>query len=156
VALDQPVAIGVRLKVVHRLGERDVGIAGEHFGHGLVPAVISPFVLAKIGPRNGRELFLTAELFDAHRAQELGLINYVVSEAELDAKVNERIEQLLQAAPGAQTAAKELIRTVAYQPKEAVRQYTANLIAQLRASDEGREGMSAFLEKRKPSWQEAS
>jgi methylglutaconyl-CoA hydratase len=123
---------------------------------GLVPAVISPFVLAKIGPRNGRELFLTAELFDAHRAQELGLVNYVVPEAELDAKVNERIEQLLQAAPSAQTAAKELIRTVAYQPKEAVRQYTANLIAQLRASDEGREGMSAFLEKRKPSWQEAS
>lgn len=138
-----------------------VAVQGAKFGFsetrlGLVPAVISPFVLAKIGARNGRELFLTGERFDAQRAQELGLVNYVVPEAELDAKVNESIEQLLLAAPGAQAAAKELIRTVTHQPKEAVRAYTTNLIAQLRASDEGREGMSAFLEKRKPIWQQPS
>ncbi|MCA9936098.1 MAG: enoyl-CoA hydratase/isomerase family protein [Ardenticatenaceae bacterium] len=120
---------------------------------GIVPAVISPFVLAKIGVGNGRELFLTGERFDAQRAKEIGLVNYVVPEEELDAKVAERVAQLLLAAPGAQTAVKDLIRTVAYQPKTAVRDYTSSLIAQRRASDEGREGMSAFLEKRKPNWQ---
>ena len=67
---------------------------------------------------------------------------------------NERVAALLQAAPGAQAAGKELIRVVAFQEKTAVRDYTANLIAQRRASAEGREGMSSFLEKRKPSWQE--
>ncbi|MCP4425790.1 MAG: enoyl-CoA hydratase [Chloroflexi bacterium] len=119
---------------------------------GIVPAVISPFVLAKIGVGNGRELFLTGERFNAKRARQIGLAQHVVAEDELDAKVNERIEQLLPAAPGAQTAVKELIRAVPYQPKEAMRNYTANLIAERRASDEGREGMSSFLEKRSPNW----
>ncbi len=121
---------------------------------GLVPAVISPFVLAKIGPGNGRELYLTAERFDAVHAQKIGLINHVVEdEAELDSKVQERLDQLLLGAPGALAAAKELIRTVAYPPKEMAREYTARLLALRRASEEGREGMSSFLEKRKPSWQ---
>lgn len=121
---------------------------------GIVPAVISPFVLAKIGPGNGRELFLTGERFSAQHAQQIGLVHHVVPEAELDAKVAERVEQLLLAAPGSQAAIKELIRTVAYQPKTAVRTYTATLIAHRRASDEGKEGMSSFLEKRKPWWQQ--
>ncbi len=121
---------------------------------GIVPAVISPFVLAKIGVGNGRELFLTGERFDAQHAQAIGLVNHIVPETELDAKVAERVEQLLQAAPGAQTAVKDLIRTVAHQPKAEMRHYTSNLIAQCRASAEGREGMSAFLEKRQPWWQE--
>ncbi|MBP7997837.1 MAG: enoyl-CoA hydratase/isomerase family protein [Chloroflexi bacterium] len=121
---------------------------------GIIPAVISPFVLAKIGVAQGRELFLTGERFAAHHAQRLGLVHYLVAdEVELDAKVQERIEQLLQAAPGAIAAAKNLIRTVAYQPKTTMRENTATLIAQRRASEEGREGMSAFLEKRKPGWQ---
>lgn len=121
---------------------------------GILPAVISPFVLARIGANHARELFLTGERFDATKAQRIGLVNHVVTEADLDTAVSERIDQLLQAAPGAQAAAKELIRQVNYQPKEAMRDYTANLIAQLRDSDEGREGMSAFLQKRKPWWQD--
>ena len=122
---------------------------------GIVPAVISPFVIAKIGPANSREFFLTGEIFLAPRAKQIGLVQHVVAdEAELDAAVQERIEQLLMAAPGAQADAKNLIRTVAYQPKEKMREFTTNLIAQRRASDEGREGMSAFLEKRRPEWQE--
>ncbi len=121
---------------------------------GIVPAVISPFVLARIGAANARELFLTGERFDADHAQHIGLVNYLVPEEELDTAVNERIEQLLQAAPGAQAAAKALIQQVNHQPKAAMRDYTANLIARLRDSDEGREGMSAFLQKRKPWWQE--
>lgn len=128
---------------------------------GIVPAVISPFVLAKIGPGNGRQYFLTGERFKATEARQMGLVHHVVAdEAALDAKVAERVEQLLQAAPGAQAAAKALIRNVAYQEKTAVRAHTtvrahtAELIAQRRASDEGKEGMSAFLEKRLPWWQE--
>ena len=122
---------------------------------GILPAVISPFVLAKIGEANGRELFLTGERFDAHHAQRIGLVQHVIMEEQLDAKVNERVQQLLLAAPGAQAAAKELIRFVAKKPKGETREYTARLIAQRRASDEGREGMSSFLEKRKPTWQES-
>jgi len=121
---------------------------------GIVPAVISPFVLAKIGPGAARELFLTGERFDARRAQAIGLVHHVVAEDELDAAVAERVGQLLQAAPGAQATAKELIHTVAFRPKESTRDYTAETIARRRAGDEGREGMSAFLEKRKPWWQE--
>jgi methylglutaconyl-CoA hydratase len=120
---------------------------------GILPAVISPFVLAKIGEANGRELFLTGERFDAHHAQRIGLVQHVVPLEQLGEQVDERVQQLLQAAPGAQAAAKSLIQFVAKKPKIETREYTANLIAQRRASAEGREGMSAFLEKRKPSWQ---
>lgn len=123
---------------------------------GIVPAVISPFVLAKIGVSQSRELFLTGERFTADRARQIGLVHHLVAdEVELDARVWERVEQLLLAAPGAIAAAKELIRTVAYQPKPTTRAVTTQLIAQRRASDEGREGMSAFLEKRPPAWQRA-
>jgi methylglutaconyl-CoA hydratase len=121
---------------------------------GILPAVISPFVLARIGPGNGRELFLTGERFDARHARRIGLVHHVVAEEALDDKVRERVEQLLLAAPGAQADAKELIRTVAYRPQEEMRGYTAELIARRRASDEGREGMSSFLEKRRPAWQQ--
>jgi len=99
-------------------------------------------------------LFLTGERFMADRAKEIGLVQHVVGENELDEKVNERVAALLQAAPGAQAAGKELIRVVAYQEKTAVREYTSNLIAQRRASAEGKEGMGSFLEKRNPYWQE--
>jgi methylglutaconyl-CoA hydratase len=120
---------------------------------GIVPAVISPFVLSRIGPARARELFLTGERFDARHAQAIGLVHHVIAEDYLDTVVAERVEQLLQAAPGAQVAIKELIHTVAYRPKESMRDYTSELIARRRAGDEGREGLSAFLEKRKPSWQ---
>lgn len=120
---------------------------------GILPAVISPFVLAKIGAGAARELFLTGERFPAERARQIGLVHHVVpDEAALDEKVSERLEQLLQAAPGAQAAAKTLIRTVAQEPPEEIRAYTSLLIARRRASEEGREGMSAFLEKRDPWW----
>lgn len=121
---------------------------------GLVPAVISPFVLGKIGATYGRELFLTGARFSAERAREAGLVQYVVAEEELDAKVDELVSLLLLGAPGAQAAIKQLIRTVVGQPKAAVRDYTANLIAERRNSAEGLEGMSAFLQKREPAWQE--
>jgi len=76
-----------------------------------------------------------------------------VDEAALDAAVKQRVEQLMLAAPGALAAAKELVRHVAQRPKAESRTYTAELLARRRASAEGHEGMSAFLEKRKPDWQ---
>ena len=120
---------------------------------GIVAAVISPFVLARISASNARELLLTGERFDAPHARQIELVHHVVAdEAALDEKVAERVEQLLLAAPGAQAAIKSLIRTVSGQSKAELRAYTADLIAQRRASPEGREGMSAFLEKREPGW----
>jgi methylglutaconyl-CoA hydratase len=120
---------------------------------GLVPAVISPFVLARIGISHARKLFLTGERFDARHAQSIGLVNQVVpQEADLDIRIQEQVTQLKIGAPGAQAAAKQLIRHVAFQTRSAVRDYTAELIAELRASSEGQDGMTAFLEKRRPGW----
>jgi methylglutaconyl-CoA hydratase len=119
---------------------------------GILPAVISPFVLAKIGVGNGRELFLTGERFDAAYAQRIGLVNRVVAEEKLDEAVAERVSQLLLAAPNAQKEGKAMIRAVAHRPPAEMRGYTSGLIASRRASAEGKEGMSSFLEKRKPNW----
>ncbi len=120
---------------------------------GIVPAVIAPYVVAKIGAGNAREFFLTGERFSAEIAQRIGLIQHLAAdENELDAIVADRVEQLLQAAPGAQAVAKQIINTVADKPIPAMREHTATMIAKRRASAEGQEGMSSFLEKRKPSW----
>lgn len=121
---------------------------------GLVPAVISPFVLAKIGATHGRESFLTGELFDVNHARDIGLVHHIVAESQLDATVAERVDALLMAAPGAQGDAKALIRTVRGRPPESVRDYTSSLMASRRAGVEGQEGMAAFLEKREPDWRE--
>jgi methylglutaconyl-CoA hydratase len=120
---------------------------------GILPAVISPFVLAKIGPSAARELFLTGERFPAEHARQIGLVHHLVpDEATLDEAVQERVAALLQAAPGAQADAKGLIHEVAL-PRSDFRSLTSELIARRRATDEGREGMSSFLEKRPPFWQ---
>jgi methylglutaconyl-CoA hydratase len=135
-----------------------IAVARAKFGFsevrlGLAPAVISPFVLAKIGQGAARELFVTGSRFDAGRALQFGLVNHVVpDEAALDGAVDEAIASVLQGAPGAVTACKALSRSVGQmQPKEAF-ESTARLIAKLRAAPEGQEGMSAFLERRRPAW----
>lgn len=120
---------------------------------GLVPAVISPFVLNKIGAGCARQLFLTGERFDAAQAHHIGLVRHLASEEDLDAVVNEQAARLLEGAPGAHAVVKALVRDVQQQTIEEQRSYTADLLAKRRASDEGREGMSAFLEKRRPDWQ---
>lgn len=121
---------------------------------GIVPAVISPFVVSKIGASHARALFLSGERFDAVHARHIGLVHHIAAdEAELDALVAQRVNEYLQAAPGAQAAAKTLIGQVVSGAKAEMRAYTSELIAQRRASAEGREGMSAFLEKRPPFWQ---
>jgi methylglutaconyl-CoA hydratase len=137
----------------------DIAVAAEgtQFGFtevrlGLVPAVISPWVVARIGVTAARELFLTGERFDAQQARAIGLVRHVVPAEELDAAVDARVRELLQAAPGAITAAKALLRAVSFRAAEDVRDATASLIAERRASPEGQEGLRAFLEKRKPRW----
>jgi methylglutaconyl-CoA hydratase len=119
---------------------------------GIIPAVISPYVIAKIGVSAARELFLTGTRFTAARAQQIGLVHKVVPASELDATVERYVAEILAAAPGAIANAKQLIKDVRGQrPAEVVGLTTAR-IAEQRTSAEGQEGMRAFLEKRKPSW----
>lgn len=119
---------------------------------GLIPAVIAPFVIAKIGRSAARELFLTGERFSAARARELGLVHSVVPEDRLDAEVSRYRDALLAGAPGAQSAAKQLIAEVGRRGAADVAALCAEAIAMRRVSDEGQEGIRAFLEKREPAW----
>ena len=119
---------------------------------GIVPAVISPFVIQKIGAGRARALFLTGERFDGKEAERIGLVHRAVPAAELDAAVEKTVTELLSSGPTAVASAKELIRAVAPLSLEDAIPVTSKWIAALRATSEAREGMSAFLEKRKPSW----
>ena len=134
-----------------------VAALGTQFGFtevrlGILPAVISPYVIRKIGESAARELFLTGERFEAVRAAEIGLVRAAVPEEDLDAFVEGRVQQLLEAGPRAVAEAKALIREVAFRRVEDVQVYTVERIAEVRISPEGQEGMRAFLEKRKPGW----
>jgi methylglutaconyl-CoA hydratase len=119
---------------------------------GIVPSVISPFVLAKIGRSAARELFLTGARFDAARAREIGLVHAVVPAERLDDTVNRYVGEILSAGPEAVRKAKALIRRVAGRPAAEVSAFTAETLADRRVSREGQEGMRAFLEKRIASW----
>ena len=119
---------------------------------GILPAVISPFVLAKIGRSAARELFITGSRFSAARARELGLVHAVVAEADLDGTVRKYVEDCLSGGRDAIAAAKALIANVWNQPFEAAVPITAAALAERRVSHEGQEGLRAFLEKRKPAW----
>lgn len=121
---------------------------------GLVPAVISPYVVAAIGPRAARRYFLTAERFSASEAWRLGLVHELaMDDDDLDAKIGEIVESLLACGPVAQREGKALVRAVAHRPVTGeMLQQTSDLIARVRASPEGREGISAFLEKRRAAW----
>jgi methylglutaconyl-CoA hydratase len=119
---------------------------------GLTPAAISPYLLKRMGERNLREFFLTGERFSAARAVELGLLNAVVPAEQLDQAVDSRVRQILSGGPEALATSKELIREIGERSLEENGPYTAEVITALRMSDEGQEGMHAFLEKRKPRW----
>jgi len=134
-----------------------VAALGTEFGFtevrlGIIPALISPYVVGKIGESAARELFLTGERFEAVRAAEIGLVRAAVPAEDLDAAVEGRVSALLQSGPRAIAEAKALIREVAWRRVEDVQRYTVERISDMRVSAEGQEGMRAFLEKRKPSW----
>ncbi|MBE0433955.1 enoyl-CoA hydratase/isomerase family protein [candidate division WOR-3 bacterium] len=121
---------------------------------GLIPACISPYVVKKCGEGKCREFFLTGERLTAERALAAGLVNAVVAAEELDRVVGDYLAQLLTSGPEAVTMCKELLRTVPQMSYSDMKKYTAEVIARLRISDEGQEGMEAFFEKRKPRWTE--
>ena len=138
----------------------DIVIAesGTRFGFtetrlGILPAVISPFVVAKIGESEARALFPTGRRFDAIRAQRIGLVHEVVEgEAALDAAVNASIAEVLAAGPTAARAAKAIIREIRGLGHGSAKWHTARVIARQRTSDEAQEGFRAFDEKRQPTW----
>ena len=120
---------------------------------GLVPATIAPYVVRAIGERAARRYFQTAERFDAGTALALGLLSDVVDEHALDTRIDDLAGQLLANGPAALAAAKELALGVSGRAiDETVLSETSELIARVRVSDEGQEGLTAFLEKRKPAW----
>ena len=120
---------------------------------GLIPAVISPYVVAVIGERTARRYFQTAEKFDAQVAYRFGLLHEVVELSELDSAIDTFVCHLLKGGPNALAATKDLIFTVAHQPAtDEVIGDTAARITAVRASDEGKEGLNAFLKKRFPEW----
>ena len=130
---------------------------GAQFGFtevrlGIIPAVISTFVLPKIGPSAARRYFLTGERFGAREAQTLGLVHEVAPPDALEAKVEALIAELLRCGPRAVEAAKRLLREVAGLSRKKAIEHTVHTIARLRVSPEAQEGLGAFLEKRKPGW----
>src|SRR5690606_36607851 len=139
-----------------------IGAEGAKFGLtesrlGLLPAVISPYVIAAIGVRHARRHFATAEVFDAAQAARIGLLHEVVAADALDAAVDRQVAFLLKAGPVPSAQAKSLVRDVAWQrDRDAIDAANADLIARLRVSTEGQEGLGAFLEKRAPAWADKS
>jgi methylglutaconyl-CoA hydratase len=120
---------------------------------GILPAVIGPYAIAKIGEGQARALFLPGTRFSAARAERIGLVHEVVAdENDLDVRVGELLEDLLAAGPTAVREAKALIRRLRGQPGAQARALTVAAIARQRTSAEGQEGLSAFLDKRNPSW----
>ncbi|MBO9595523.1 MAG: enoyl-CoA hydratase/isomerase family protein [Niabella sp.] len=119
---------------------------------GLVPATIAPYILKKIGEAKAKELILTGRQFHAREAAHAGLLNQVLQEIELESKVAELIQELLQGGPASIAASKQLLHHIADMELEACIPYTAEAIARARSSAEGQEGMQAFFEKRKPNW----
>jgi methylglutaconyl-CoA hydratase len=137
----------------------DIAIAADDttFGFtevklGIIPAVISPFVLAKIGQSHARALFLTGERFSAKHALAIGLVHQVVDEDDLDKTIERLARELLSAGPTAAAAAKTLIARVSAATYDETRNITATMIAKQRTSDEGQEGLRAFLERRPASF----
>jgi len=127
---------------------------------GIVPACIGPFVVAKIGASHARGLFMSAERFDARKAQSIGLVHEVVDDpATLGAAVERVLANVLQCGPNAMATAKKLVLELSWPEKRAAHasqggslEFVAKMLADLRVSDEGQEGVKAFLEKRKPAW----
>ena len=139
----------------------DVAIATQHATFslsearlGLIPAVISPYVVAAIGERAARRYFVSAERFDAAEAWRLGLLHDIGgSEGDMDDKISAVVDAMLACGPVAQREAKDLVRAVSGKPVTSeLIQDTAARIARLRSSPEGREGVAAFLDKRRAAW----
>jgi len=134
-----------------------IAVEGARFGFtepriGIAPANISPYVLARVGASAGRRLFLTAQRFEAAEGLRLGLYDRVVAADALDAAVGAELEAILQCSPTALAACKRLIAEVPGKDGKTAMEYTATVLADLWETDDAREGIAAFNEKRKPRW----
>jgi methylglutaconyl-CoA hydratase len=135
------------------VGTREATFALSETRLGLIPATIGPYVIEAIGARAARRYFLSAERFGADEALRLGLLHQLLPQAELGSAIDRLVASLLDAGPQAQLEAKLLIRAVAQRPiDQSVIADSAKRIARVRASAEGKEGVAAFLAKRKPGW----
>lgn len=152
--MDAAMAGGIGLVAVSDLvvAIRDAMFGFTEVKLGLIPAVVSPYVLRKTGLSQMRELFLTGERFSADRAREIGLVHHIVDVDSLNERVAQFVEEILQNGPTAQAACKAWIRILSESTLEKAREQSTRLIAELRVSPEGQEGIGAFLEKRKPAW----
>jgi methylglutaconyl-CoA hydratase len=162
--LDRPVVVRVNGNVfgggVGLVACADIAIATDtakfaltEVRLGIAPATISPYVVAAVGARQARRLFIAATPFDAHEALSIGLLHFTAAPDMLDELVARQVDAILQGGPHAVRAAKRLVRSIEEaSDRERLREETSQLLAKLRVSTEGREGLSAFLEKRKPSW----
>ena len=119
---------------------------------GILPAVVSPYVVRKIGPARATALFVTGSRIDARRAHEIGLVERVVEPSDLDAAVGRVLDAIVSGGPKAVNAAKRLVREVEGRPVDEVAELTVKRIAEIRVSHEGQEGLRAFLERRDPRW----
>lgn len=158
IAMVQGAAIGGGMGLVAAC---DIAVAAEtaqfatsEVRLGIVPAVIAPFVVRAIGPREARRRFLTAERFGAEEARRIGLVHEVVPPDALEDRVQAFAAEILKGGPLALADAKRLVRLVEMMPQggSILAEATVGMIAERRASDEGKEGIAAFLEKRKPAW----
>jgi methylglutaconyl-CoA hydratase len=156
VALAHGAAIGGGVGLV---AAADIAIAAEgtvfslaEVKLGILPSVISPYVLRAIGPRFARDLFLTGDRFDAAAARRIGLVHEVVEAGALEEAGRRKVASLLSSGPEAVAVAKRLIEQVAGKTPEEALALTVRTIAERRASEEAREGLTAFLEKRRPAW----
>jgi methylglutaconyl-CoA hydratase len=122
---------------------------------GLMPSMISPYVVAKMGLSNARSVFLNSRIFDAAEAKGFGLLHEVVEEEQLDEAVERQVQLFLRCAPGAVAATKKLVAHVNTHDERANFEYTVALVAQMWASAEAAEGIASFLEKRRPAWRAA-
>ena len=119
---------------------------------GILPALISPYVIRRLGDRCARELMLTGERFNAATALDVGLVHHVVAPEQLDAKVAERTRELLKGAPAAQAQIKRLLALRVNTGWDEYRVDLPRTLAEVRGSDEARDGLAAFFEKRRPKW----
>jgi len=138
-----------------------IGVEGARFGLtevrlGLVPATISPYVVRRIGHANARRVFFSGRLFQADEAKALNLLSEVVTTENLDAAIEEELAALLQAAPGAIAATKRLVDFVERHGPEENRTATLNALADVWETEEGKEGIRTFLEKKVPWWQKGT
>jgi methylglutaconyl-CoA hydratase len=135
-----------------------VSVSGTRFALtevslGLVPSVISPYLIKKAGYSHARRLMLMADSFTASEAERIGLVHYVVDENDLESKLDEITRQILKNSPDAIRRTKEMLQKIGeLNDPESIIQYTSEVIAKARISEEGQEGMAAFFRKQKPGW----